>query len=57
MWCWREMEKINWTDREINEDPLRRVKETRNILRRIKRRKADWVGYFLHRNCFIKLVY
>jgi hypothetical protein len=38
------MEKINWTDRERNEDLLRGVKETRNILRTIKRRKADWVG-------------
>jgi len=30
---------------------LRRVKEERNFLRRIKRRKANWIGHILRRNC------
>jgi hypothetical protein len=32
LWCWRRMEKINWTDRVRNEAVLYRVKENRNIL-------------------------
>ena len=39
MWCWRRME-ISWTDRVRNE-VLHRVKEERNIVHTIKRRKAN----------------
>jgi hypothetical protein len=53
MWCWRRMEKISWTDRVRNEEVLHRVKE-RNILHTIKRRKANWIGHILHRNCLLK---
>jgi len=28
----------------------------RNILHKIKHRKADWIGHILHRNCFLKLI-
>jgi len=36
------MEKISWTDRvRRNEKVLQRFKEDRNILRTVKRRKAD----------------
>jgi len=33
-----------------------RVKEERNILLTIKRRKANWIYYSLHRNCLLKHV-
>jgi hypothetical protein len=56
MWCWRRMEKISWTDRVRNEEVLERVKEERNILHTIKRRKADWVYHILRRNCLLKHV-
>ena len=52
---WRRMEKINWTDRVINE-VLHRVKEEMNILHTIKRRKANWIGHILRRNCLLKHV-
>ena len=39
MWWWRRTEKFGWTDRVKNEDVLVRVKEERNILNKIKRRK------------------
>jgi hypothetical protein len=48
------MEKISWTDRVRNEEVLHRVKEERNILHTIKRRKANWIGHFLRRNCLPK---
>ena len=33
-----------------------RVKEQRNILRTVKRRKANWFGHILRRNCLVKHV-
>jgi hypothetical protein len=56
MWCWIRMEKISWTDRVRNEEVLRRVKEERNIVHTIKRRKANWIGHILRRNCLLKHV-
>jgi hypothetical protein len=56
MWCWRRMENIIWTDRVRNEDVLHRVKEERNTLHPIKRRKATWIGHILRRNRLLKHV-
>jgi hypothetical protein len=53
MWCWRRMEKTNWSDRVIN-GALRRIKEKRNILRAIKRLKANWSVHILRSNCHVK---
>jgi hypothetical protein len=53
MWCWRRIEKISWADRVRNEEVLHGVKEERNILHTIKRRKANWIGHMLHRNCLL----
>jgi hypothetical protein len=54
MWCWRRMEKISWTDHVRNEGVLLRVKEQRNILHEIRKRKANWIGHILHRNCLLQ---
>jgi hypothetical protein len=54
MWCWRRMEKISWTDRGSNEAVLHSLKEERNILHTIRRRKANWIGHILRRNCLLK---
>ena len=35
---------------------LLRVSEQRNILREIRKRKANWIGHILRRNCLLKLV-
>jgi hypothetical protein len=56
IWCWRRMEKISWTDRVRNEEVLHRVKEERNIVHTIKRRKANWICHILRRNCLLKHV-
>jgi hypothetical protein len=50
------MEKISWTDRVRNEEVLHRVKEERNIVHTIKRRKNYWIGHILRRNCLLKHV-
>jgi hypothetical protein len=48
------MEKISWTDRVRNEEVLHRVMEEGNILHTIKRRKANWLGHILRKNCLLK---
>ena len=55
MWCWKRMEKVNWIDRVKSEGTLPRVKEERSILHTIKR-KDNWNGYILCRNCPIIFV-
>jgi hypothetical protein len=50
------MEKISWTDHVRNEDVLLRVKEQRNILHEIRKRKANWIGHILLRNCLLQRV-
>jgi hypothetical protein len=39
-----------------NEEALHRGKEERNILHAVKRRKANWIGHILRRNCLLKQV-
>jgi hypothetical protein len=55
MWCWRRMEKISWTQHVRNE-VLLRVKEQRNILHEIRKRKVTWIGHILCRNCLLRQV-
>jgi hypothetical protein len=50
------MEEINWTDHVLNEEVLLRVKEQRNILHEISKRKANWIGHILQRNCLLQQV-
>ena len=52
-WCSIRMEKISWTDRVRNKEVLHRVKEGRNYLTYNKRRKVNWIGHILCRNCFL----
>ena len=39
-----------------NEDVSLRVNEQRNILHEIRKRKANWFGHILRRNCLLKQV-
>ena len=56
IWCWRRVEKINWTDHVRNEEVLLRVNEQRNIIHEISKRKANWIGHILCRNCLLQRV-
>jgi len=56
IWCWRRMEKISWTDHVGNEEILLRVREQRNILHEVSKRKANWIGHILRRNCLLQRV-
>jgi hypothetical protein len=50
------MEKISCTDHVRNEDVLLRVKEQRNILHEIRKRKAKWIGHILRKKCLLQRV-
>ena len=39
-----------------NEEVLLRVNEQRNTLHEIRKRKANWIGHILRRNCLLKQV-
>jgi hypothetical protein len=55
IWCWRRTEKIIWTDR-VRNYVLQRVKGETDILCTLKKRKPNWTGHILRRNCLIKHV-
>jgi hypothetical protein len=48
--------EISWTDHVRNEEVLLRVKEQSNILHEISKRKANWIGHILRRNCLLQQV-
>jgi hypothetical protein len=50
------LEKIRWANRVRNEEVLHGVKEERNMLHTVKRRKANWICHIMNRNFFIKHV-
>jgi len=50
------MEKFSWTNHVRNEEVLLRDNEQRNIPHEIRKRKANWIGYILHRNCLLEQV-
>jgi hypothetical protein len=50
------MEKISRTDHMRNEEVVLTVKEQRNILHEISRRKANWVVHILRRNYLLQQV-
>jgi len=56
MWCCRRKEEISWTDHVRNEEVLLRVKEQRNILHEISKRKANWIGHILLRSWLLQRV-
>jgi hypothetical protein len=43
-------------DRVRNEDVLLRVSDQKNILHEIRKRKANWIGHIIRRNCLLKEV-
>ena len=48
--------EISWTDHVRMKKYYLRVKEQRNILHEIRKRKANWIGHILRRNCLLQRV-
>jgi len=55
MWCCRRSQKISATDRVGNEELWHRSRRRRTSYIK-KRRKINWIGHILRRNCFINYV-
>jgi len=51
-----EMKEISSTNCVRNKEVLHTVKEERNILHAIKKKKANWIGYTLHWHHLLKHV-
>ena len=47
MWIWRELENIRWSDKINNEAVLKRVDETRCLIKTIWARKKNWIGHVM----------
>ena len=45
---------ISWTDHVRNEKVLHRVKGERDIVHTVRRRRKNWIGHSLRRNCILK---
>jgi len=56
VWWWRRMEKVGWTHHVRNEELLLRVNEQRSIPHEMRKRKTNWFGHILRRNCLLKQV-
>ncbi|KAJ4445706.1 hypothetical protein ANN_12391 [Periplaneta americana] len=48
------MERVKWTDKIRNEAVLEREGEERMMLKLIWKRKRNWMGHWLRRNCLLK---
>ena len=54
MWFWRRMEKIKGSEKVTNEQVLDRIGKNRTLLNNILRRKVNWTGHILRRNCLLR---
>ena len=54
MWIWRRIKRVKWTDKIKNAVVLERAGEGRIMLELMKKRKINWLGYWLRRNCLLK---
>jgi hypothetical protein len=48
------MEKIKWSEKVTNEQVLERIGEKGTLLNNILRRKINWFGHILRRNCLLR---
>jgi hypothetical protein len=53
MRCWWIIEKIKWSEKVTNGQVLECIGEKRALLNNILRRKANWTGHILRRNCLL----
>jgi len=56
MWLWRQTEKVSWTDKISNEEVLKRVGETRCLIKMVGERKKNWIGHVLRGNGLLRYV-
>ena len=54
MWVWRRLERVKWTDKIKSAYVLERGGKGRIMLELIKKKKRNWLGLWLRRNCLLK---
>jgi hypothetical protein len=47
------MEKIKWSEKVTNEQVLERKEEKKTLLYNKLRRRVNWIGHILRRNCHL----
>ena len=47
MWLWRRLERVSWKEKISNEEVLKKVNETRGLIKTICKRKKNWIGHVL----------
>ena len=47
------MEKVKWPEKVTNREVLQRDGDKRTLLNYILRRKVNWIGHIVRRNCFL----
>ena len=52
-WSLRRTKNIKWSEEVTNRQVLKRIGEKRTILNNIHRKKANWIGHILRRNCLL----
>ena len=50
MWVYRRVLKISWTEKNTNEEVLRRMGTGREIVRQFKTRKLQYLGHLIRHN-------
>ena len=53
-WIRRRMTQVKWSDKIKNSVVLDRMGDGRIMLELIKKRKSNWLGHWLRRNCLLK---
>ena len=56
MWVWRRMMSISWKEKKTNEEVLHIVKEERELVETIIKRKKNWIGHVVRGDGLMKLV-
>ena len=54
MEIWRKEEKLSWKDKVSNEEVLKRVGETRCLIKAVYERKKNWIGHVLRGNGLLR---
>ena len=56
MWIWRRMERVSWSEKKTNEQVLREVREDRSFLKKVVKRKNNWIGHIVRGERLLKHV-
>ena len=53
IWSWRRIKKIKWSEKVTKVQVLELMVEKTTLVHNILRRKVNWIGHILRRNCLL----